>query len=305
MKGNYFIVCVLLIVALTSVAIAHSEIQPEDHDTQGKLNMITITQEKIEGEYHDLAGGIHFISEVRGEYHFLSITTADGEPLVIAKQPHNSTMLMTVTDTDFLVMKNPSDSGLSKYTDYIVPTFFHKHVERALKRHRFSSKLLRQLDSREVNETRHAAIENLVLRPEMELIIAAAEALGNSGVIGAEVPAAMPFYVLELRLAKYRDILLNPGIEADNIDYEEILLQEHRQKRSCHQCTTGRCPYRGYGSNCRGMCGPRCWCHSWLCGDCCVHRGCLDHDYCCGRYGYTSWTCITFWNINCSSRYDC
>ena len=292
---------ILILTALLAVVIA----LPME---KGKLNVITITQEEIEGEYHSSMGGIHFRSVVKGEYHFLSITTADGEPIVIAKQPHNSTTFMTLSGTDFLIMNDLSDSGLTKYTDYIVPNVFHKNVEKALKRDQFSNKLLQQLDTETVNETRHSAIESLALRPEIELCMSAAEALGNLGVIGSQNPAAMPFYALTLRLAKYRNILLTGADFTMNDDdnYQEGVQLEDRQKRSCgYLCPYGYCPYYGYGSDCFGMCGMGCTCQSWFCGDCCVHQGCYDHDYCCGTYGYTSWTCITVWNIDCDSHYYC
>ena len=307
MKGALILSTLLAIsVALPMETEVQQEMMEEDAE-RGKLNVITITQEEIEGEYHSSMGGIHFRSVVRGGYHFLSITTADGEPLMIAKQPRNSTTLMTLSGTDFLVMKRPSDSGLSKYTDYIVPNMFQKSVKKALKREHFSTKLLQQLDTEAINETRQNAVENLALRPEIELCMSAAQALGDLGVIGSQNPAAMPFYALTLRLVKYRDILLSGAdfIMNGDDEYRGVQLQD-RQKRSCgSRCPYGNCPYRGYQPNCFGMCGIRCWCQYWFCGDCCVHQGCYDHDYCCGTYGYSSWSCITFWNIECSSRYYC
>ncbi len=304
MKGALLIFSTLLAI---SVALPmETEVQPGTEE--GKLNVITITQEEIEGEYHSSMGGIRFRSVVRGEYHFLSITTADGEPLVIAKQPHNSTTLMTLSGTDFLVMKGPSDSGLSKYTDYIVPNIFQKSVKKALKREYFPANLLQQLDTDAVNDTRQSAVESLALRPEIELCMSAAQALGDLGVIGSQNPAAMPFYAFTLRMAKYRDILLSGAdfmVDDDDDDHRGVQLED-RQKRSCGSlCPVGNCPYYGYGSSCRGMCGRRCSCQSWFCGDCCVHLGCLGHDDCCGRYGYTSWSCITVWNIVCNRRYSC
>ena len=309
MKGSFLILAALMAVAVSLPAETDMQLDEENKEEEGgKLNVITITQEEIEGEYHSPEGGIHFHCVVRGEYHFLSITTADGEPLVISKQPHNSTTLMSLSGAEFLVMKNPSESGQSKYSDYVVSNVYHKQVEKALKRDRFSSRLLQLLNA-DTNETRHNAIESLALRPEIELLMAASQALGDLGIIGSENPAAMPIYALTLRLEKYRDILLGGGEENMEENREGMQFpdeEDYRQKRACgSSCPYGSCPYYGYGSNCYGMCGPRCWCHSYFCGDCCVHRGCLDHDYCCGRYGYSSWSCITVWNIRCSSSYSC
>ena len=317
MKGVFSIGLVLTALLAAAVAIPmepdlRPEIVGEKAIEKGKLNVITITQEEIEGEYHSSMGGIHFRSVVKGEYHFLSITTADGEPLVIAKQPHNSTTLMTLSGTDFLIMNDLSDSGLTKYTDYVVPNVFNKNVEKALKRDQFSTNLLEQLDTEAVNQTRQNAVESLALRPEIELCMSAAQALGDLGVIGSQNPAAMPFYALTLRLTKYRNILLTGvdfAMNDNNYRSREGVQLEGRQKRSscrlAYLCPYGDCPYYGYGNDCRGMCGIGCTCYSWICGDCCVHQGCRDHDYCCERYGYTNWSCISVWNVACDAAYRC
>ena len=98
----------VLILAAVVVGVAAAPMEPDNEVAQeiGKLRIITITQEKIEGEYYSPVGGIHFQSEVKGEYHFLSITTADGQPLMVAKQFHESASLMRITETDFLVMNS-------------------------------------------------------------------------------------------------------------------------------------------------------------------------------------------------------
>jgi hypothetical protein len=36
---------------------------------------------------------------------------------------------------------------------------------------------------------------------------------------------------------------------------------------------------------CWGRCGPKCECWDWGCGDCCCHKGCLDHDEWCSCFG--------------------
>lgn len=176
----------------------------------GKLCVITITQEMIEGEYYTSVGGIHFQSEIRGEYHFLSITTASGESLMALKQFRGSATLMTITERNFLVMNSEDEYGHSKYNDYVVPGTYHQAVEMpALKRNQLSNKILRQLDDRNTNETRQIAFEELALRDEIDLITQAATTLGKLEITGNENPAALPFYILAMRLQKYRDSLLN------------------------------------------------------------------------------------------------
>merc|ERR1719318_655592 len=43
---------------------------------------------------------------------------------------------------------------------------------------------------------------------------------------------------------------------------------------------------------CMGLCGKRCDCWKWVCGDCCIHTGCLEHDNACK----SSWWSTDCWN---------
>ena len=314
-KNGFCVLVIPLIIAVTIAAVVCAPMEQESNseaaEEVGKLRVITITQEKIKGEYYTPSGGIHFQSEINGEYHFLSVTTPDGEPIVMAKQFQESETLMTVTERNFLVTNTHDENGFSKYTDYVVPGTYLDAVESALKKNQLSSKILRQLDDRNTNETRQIAFEELALRDEIELITEAARTLGKLGITGNENPAALPFYVLAMRLQKYRNNILNDtGVTEKPIQnpQKRQLLPALYIAVELYElidiCVTGRRPWYGYGSNCHGMCGPGCECWSWACGDCCVHQGCRQHDTCCGVYGYWSWECLSVWNFSCSS-YSC
>lgn len=307
----------MLILAAVIVATASAPTEPDDHTQEdneeaqemGKLHIITITNEKINGEYYSPVSGIRFQSEVKGKYHFLSVTTIDGQPLVTAKQFHDLASLMRITETNFLVMNSQDDNGHPMYTDYVVPGAYHDRVESALKRNRLSSKLLRHLDNTNINKTRQSAFEALALCNEIELITKAAWTLGKLGINGNENPAAMPFYLLARRLQQYKDSLLSP---ADDVDIMDRAGDRQKQwlpalsyvtvERRSASCISELQPDQS--EQCLGMCGLRCYCWSWVCGDCCVHQGCLDHDNCCDQYGYWSWACWSLWNFSCSS-YSC
>ncbi|XP_032222334.2 uncharacterized protein LOC116604279 [Nematostella vectensis] len=68
--------------------------------------------------------------------------------------------------------------------------------------------------------------------------------------------------------------------------------------------TSGSCDMRGRSSDCFGMCGTVCWCWSWVCGDCCLHTGCYQHDWCCRR-GYLTIHCLCPWcfGFDCTRGY--
>ena len=71
-------------------------------------------------------------------------------------------------------------------------------------------------------------------------------------------------------------------------------------------CPEGECPFRRSGNNCFGMCGLRCNCWRFLCGDCCTHRGCIEHDACCVRGGFlASIRCAIPLGFQCDGRFRC
>lgn len=64
----------------------------------------------------------------------------------------------------------------------------------------------------------------------------------------------------------------------------------------------------GSDLECFGMCGKTCWCWAWVCGDCCLHKGCLQHDACC-RYAnpqYLSTYCLLpfLYGFDCNHGYN-
>ena len=146
----------LLLATIIAIAMSEDptvtdseEQRGENEETiQGNLKIITITPERIEADFFTKEGGIHLQRETQNDFHSLSITSANGEPLVLLNQPRKSASLMPIMDTDFLVLKRQS-----KVSDYVVPTTQYKHIETALKQNRFSSKLLRQLGGQDVNTT--------------------------------------------------------------------------------------------------------------------------------------------------------
>lgn len=273
------------------------------------LAIIEVSENRLEGEYRGSLGSIRFIVTSREGNHSLAVSTIEGEPIIASNKPGDTSMMtMTMGNTKFLTKMNEPGSGLPKYSDYVVPTALHDHVEAALSNSHVSNVLIQYLDGRNSDKVRKEAVENLVLHGKADLIVDAAEALGNAGVMGTDSPAAQKFYVLAMRLKRIKD-LLQSQVETNR--YHPIphslaprVYSRHPQKRaSCSGCTTGECPYYGDRSkDCRGMCGKSCSCWAWVCGDCCVHKGCLEHDDCCERYGYFSIQCLDAFSFSCSGH---
>ncbi|XP_031560654.1 uncharacterized protein LOC116296724 [Actinia tenebrosa] len=91
-------------------------------------------------------------------------------------------------------------------------------------------------------------------------------------------------------------------------DYAEAPKTENTTSRyhsnhSLSSCSDMR--YTSYQTHCFGMCGSYCWCWPWVCGDCCLHKGCLQHDICCQKRGYLSIYCFSPWvfGFDCENGY--
>ena len=289
-------------------------------ERKGGLFVSEARPEKVEGEYHTPSGCIQFSSKVQDDGHggdrFIMVTTMEGEPVVVMRKPERASMMtVKMGQTKFLIQMNQPGSGLPRYTDYVVPQVFHNLVDSALSQNFIFRTLLQQLDSQNANKTRRGAIEELAMRSEANSIIEAAKALGNAGVMGTDNPAAQQFYVLAMRLAKIKE-MMQRGAVANNDGTLPIRHSFHHVRMhsmyayeqvdsSCPRCTTGSCPYMGDQSReCHGMCGYECSCWWWLCGDCCVHQGCLEHDNCCVKHGFWSFACLAPVDFSCSG-YSC
>ena len=314
-NSKYLIIGVLLVAALGAaisalavaigigVGVPASQKTTSEQTATSGLIAITITPEELAGEYHGSDGGIQFQSTVNSTHIVVSITTTNGEPVVIIIHPLFSNMtMMGVNDTNFMVMEN--QPGRPRYDDYVIPKDSMDTMASILMgQEDMTNEVLQQLDNKTINETRQSVLSSLALSQEALLIIEAAQALGYFGVQGSEYPAVMRFYILALRLANARDDAENNGLTLNS-----KLLNQPRPRRATRCSTGSTCYVCPYGSRCFGMCGKGCDCWWWVCGDCCVHEFCLTHDQCCANRGFWSWECQSAawkWWFSCSDHYDC
>ena len=141
-------------------------------------------------------------------------------------------------------------------------------------------------------------------------------------------PAAFPLHIMAKSLAETRGVEIpeipesmerqdseNPSSEPlaslplsiDEQNDDPVLQSTTRKKCSSYNTS---CPqFLGFtscpiGKTCTGMCGPKCTCWEWICGDCCAYEGCLNHDLHCGS-NYVQCT-LNFWEFfdgSCSRYY--
>ena len=305
------------------------------------LNMQTVSDARIEGTYRDTYGrGIHFLSEVNenggGQ---ISISTLQGEPIVHAEKSHRSAgvKLMSVLGHHFLLgrvnQRYAAMAGMrSTAQEYVVP---EEHLSALRSAIQFRNEarvasLLKHFDSRSAEMVRGRAISNLMSRAEIQMMSKAAKALAKYGVSGVDNAAARAFYVYAMRLEKSQTLskesIRTQGrsfpYQPEQVGYHGVVspilnAYMNRYKKSYAQGAGDMCTREGFescahdkcptGEYCRGMCGPSCyWCWDFICGDCCYHEGCAQHDDCCEEKGYFSWSCVGGpIGFECAGPYQC
>eukprot|EP00118_Oscarella_pearsei_P016710 m.161309 g.161309 ORF g.161309 m.161309 type:complete len:328 (+) comp38815_c0_seq2:2296-3279(+) len=149
------------------------------------------------------------------------------------------------------------------------------------------------------------AIDDLSADLDVRLLAALSQALGEFGIYGYTAPCSLPLHATAMSISR--------KVGAADIDNVQFHLAE--RNRSCHhqspqpQLAQHRRAKRGWffaaivqrivepligatfkcssleanhHNDCVGMCGKGCSCWKWVCGNCCFHRGCYQHDLCRG-----------------------
>ena len=280
----------------------HVTSEPEE---MGKLDMVTLNPEKIEGVYHSSGGGgVHFISEAFGESRYLSIRTLSGELLMSINRQSAVATFMTVMGRRFLILNHTVSETERYLTGYVVPADLSQRVSESLKKQRITPKFLRHLDFETANTTRNDAMEELIARPEVEMIRGIVRELATLQITGTENPPAMTIYVLAMRLTKFQNYKMelsadqmNPPAQRAKRGHCWFTWLGRRHCSNNGKCCS-RCPI---GSQCLGMCGPGCnpaWYWWGVCSTWCYQQGCYDHDICCDNWNL--WGCQVPVTFSCS-----
>ena len=176
--------------------------------------------------------------------------------------------------------------------DYVIPKELIPQASQA-KSQEDLSLLMEQLPSMQSSESViEGVLRQLADKSETQLFIEASEALGKQGITGSSHPEVLPFFILAIQLHSHDKI----GQSVREDDTSQAL----NLSASCLSLESDP-----YSNSCFGMCGKTCNCWSIVCGDCCYHQGCADHDACCGLYGYISWACLFPVRFSCSGYSAC
>jgi hypothetical protein len=120
--------------------------------------------------------------------------------------------------------------------------------------------------------------------------------LALEDITGVAYPSSLVIHMPALRVAKIR--------QAVTIDPELVAVLNARYNNVSTSTPEDGCSISDICDNaCFGMCGNKCTCWKWVCGDCDCHIGCRQHDCCCSCEGFWTLCCLNVVAVKCDG-YD-
>ena len=255
------------------------------------LEVANLTTTVVDFVYRDLSSGRGL--RVLSAQDSLHISTLDGCRLVAAEEASGGPpRLISLGRAMFIQVK----TGSGESQDFPVPDAFTGIVSNA------DGELLRDLvramntTERENDDKLWSSLLALLMYPELQLLENAVTALASSGVTGIEYPSAVSFYMAAGNLRRFAN---RSNLTAS---YSMLMRSAPSRQEVTEDCLSEcpPCPYQ----ECLGLCGYGCNCWKWVCGDCCYHLGCYEHDICC-RKKFVRTACLFPFNFKCEYGYTC
>ena len=254
------------------------------------LTIDDTSERRVEGTYATPDGsGVYFLSENDNVgVGKLLISTIGGVNLVYILQLHQRSMFISMAGQHLFIYRPRGEREV-----YRVPP---SHLFLALNAVRENTEaqidlVLTYLPRVSEEEGKADLSRILDLPEEIQMIVDAAKMMGSQGMSGERSPALRLLFAHALTL----DRLLNSNDDAGAQNFAAHHGQVGRVAQSTctafPECTEERCPE---GRECIGLCGLQCNCWEFLCGDCCTHQGCRDHDLCCERNIFLCLFPVTF-----------
>uniref|UniRef100_A0A1X7UJ80 Uncharacterized protein n=1 Tax=Amphimedon queenslandica TaxID=400682 RepID=A0A1X7UJ80_AMPQE len=286
----------LLCSSLTSSSIVPVD-DDDDYDsvqsvdiTAAPLELEELSKYNVKGKYFDMntGEGIQFQTKPDGS---MSITTVSGRLMIKLSgifytmgptgKMHNNLVEMggksflrqsdEVVDGDYYlsisqanVIKSALASKDEVASQDAVITVLQGLVETAIDYHKDA-----------VSES----ISDLLKDSHYPLINEAVHYMGETmGLTGLDYPSLLPLYLMAMKLEELSD------------NTNSMWWKKKKKYPSNLQCLKTCKPCKSY--NCLGLCGRKCSCWKWVCGDCCYHYICFNHDLDCINCGQYSFRCI-------------
>lgn len=286
-----------------------STVDAVEQKAHSGLTMSSQNENMIEGSFVEDGNGIYFMCEDDGSGKgTLLLTTMEGKTIFYIEQIREDLVLVSVEEEALLYIPSTQTGG----GIYEIPP---SHFIGALKAmegttnftvHRLQ-KYLQRVSENEGMEK----LKKFMKFEEINMVIATSQALMDSTEESNTPPLSLRVLLAFFHFL-HESTTVTAELEHRTAEFEHGSLFAHSTQATevCTRfpttCPLGECPFRRSGNNCFGMCGLQCNCWRFLCGDCCVHRGCREHDACCARGGFlASLRCAIPIGFNCNRRFRC
>ena len=265
---------VIFIALQVAISFATSVRRPVDiravHGTLTLESREKRSNTHIRGAFHSEDGdGIRFETSEKS----LVVTTMDGESLV-------NTGEIPVT------VQNYGESGTARVYKIMDDAYIESNekVYRLANTevdfqttHSFThAQLLENVQAEELYDSEgaiKASVQRLIAHPAVRLLEPTARAMGeDTGIIGSKEPAAMAFYAAAMTLTQLYEehFPVEPrSYRSASSSIFETFFDSPATVQKYPNCNLKTCP-PCKSDECIGLCGRRCNCWKWVCGDCCL-----------------------------------
>lgn len=283
--GQYLInFTVLIIVVLRCFASKLSAIG-------SPLSFNSLTKNLIDGVYHPYSDkphiGVQFVSTTDS----LNVFKLNGDSILQVSNIVDGYRMLNVAGQTFL-QQSVSLGTEQSVRDYAIPSNVELKFDNL--DHVVSS--LQDLPMHYHSLILQESVSRLAKMVEMKLFVQATIAMGTESLItGSDFPSALPMYTTAIQISQVflaNHSLSNPV--SSHVAQSQIITNDDCLN-DCPPCEDDLC---------LGMCGYSCYCWEWVCGDCCYHLGCYDHDVCC-REKFIQTKCLFPLGFQCESEYSC
>ena len=205
------------------------------------------------------------------------MTSLQDEQLVSSKLLNrHGDRIMSILDANVLNFRGEN---------YLLPDYLRTAIEEGQEDLSFVVEQLSlfQSESQSVLQSR---MQQFVKTREAEVIKEMMQVLHDQGEINGKThPELLPFLVFAMRLQNANQAELKAASRGQD--------SPDRLTLTCNSLEDNK------HNDCLGMCGFECVCWSIICGNCCYHHGCYEHDICC-RKKYFSPECLFPVDLRCN-----
>ena len=278
----------LLTISYVYFAPAHSRYFTTSY---GQVGISYLSDKRFKGSFiSDTGLEITFVTEWDHDYEYTAVSSPTSGNILSSYYIDFPYRLLRAQNTwvlnDFRSGYTLEASFLSRLTEEQLPKVNRRSLYEA------SAKFVSSVQDRAMTSSSDTADwSGIVLQEEMQLLPSFSFGLVELGYTGTHYPILQKLHQISSRIYPH----LTQSIEP--VTSQSIATVTWCSSSS--ECEDEeKMPDKD--DLCLGMCGPECKCWCWVCGDCCLHQGCYEHDMCCRNKVY-SFNCWFPFNFSCDS----